>query len=283
MSDRVLALVAEGEGAARELPLPVIAYFLITFALFLVALGVTWSFRNTAYKVQAPRPARPPRARTAARADPTGPTTDHAPRRHGWDVRPDPPRSPRGRQRGRSRGSSSTRSSSCPPVSRGRRPTREVTPGRGPLPHDRHRDGLQPAVHRQPGRHRPRRPDLHDRHPARPARASGPTPSCSSSPVPTRWPRSCRGRTPRSCSSWRTSSGSPGPGYDLSDAGPARRTGSRLAGGAGDGDQLHRLPGARRAAANRSGTSCPTASSSTSTSTACMPPGSTRRRTEHEP
>ena len=58
MSDRVLALVAEGEGAARELPLPVIAYFLITFALFLVALGVTWSFRNTAYKVQAPRAAR---------------------------------------------------------------------------------------------------------------------------------------------------------------------------------------------------------------------------------
>ncbi len=55
MSDRVLALVAEGEGAARELPLPVIAYFLITFALFLVALGVTWSFRNTAYKVQSPR------------------------------------------------------------------------------------------------------------------------------------------------------------------------------------------------------------------------------------
>ena len=55
MSDRVLALVAEGEGAARELPLPVIAYFLITFALFLVALGVTWSFRNTAYKVQSRR------------------------------------------------------------------------------------------------------------------------------------------------------------------------------------------------------------------------------------
>jgi hypothetical protein len=59
MSDRVLALVTEGEEAARELPLPVIAYFLITFALFLVALGVTWSFRNTAYKVQAPRPTRP--------------------------------------------------------------------------------------------------------------------------------------------------------------------------------------------------------------------------------
>ena len=59
MSDRVLALVTEGEEAARELPMPVIAYFLITFALFLLALGVTWSFRNTAYKVQAPRPTRP--------------------------------------------------------------------------------------------------------------------------------------------------------------------------------------------------------------------------------
>ena len=35
--------------------MPVIAYFFITFALFLVALGVTWSFRNTAYKVQSPR------------------------------------------------------------------------------------------------------------------------------------------------------------------------------------------------------------------------------------
>ena len=58
MSDRVLALVAEGEEAARELPMPVIAYFLITFALFLVALGVTWSFRNTAYKVQSPRHGR---------------------------------------------------------------------------------------------------------------------------------------------------------------------------------------------------------------------------------
>ena len=52
MSDRVLALVTEGQEAARELPMPVIAYFLITFALFLVALGITWSFRNTAYKAQ---------------------------------------------------------------------------------------------------------------------------------------------------------------------------------------------------------------------------------------
>lgn len=59
MSDRAVALVTQGEEAARELPMPVIAYFLITFALFLVALAVTWSFRNTAYKVQAPRPSRP--------------------------------------------------------------------------------------------------------------------------------------------------------------------------------------------------------------------------------
>jgi hypothetical protein len=57
MSDRVLALVTEGEEAARELPMPVIAYFFITFALFLVALGITWTFRNTAYKVQPRRRA----------------------------------------------------------------------------------------------------------------------------------------------------------------------------------------------------------------------------------
>jgi hypothetical protein len=55
MSDRVLALVTEGEEAARELPMPVIAYFFITFSLFLLALAVTWSFRNTAYKVQSRR------------------------------------------------------------------------------------------------------------------------------------------------------------------------------------------------------------------------------------
>ena len=67
MSDRVLALVTEGEEAARELPMPVIAYFLITFALFLVLLGVTWSFRNTAAKLGSPR--RAPGAGTATRHD----------------------------------------------------------------------------------------------------------------------------------------------------------------------------------------------------------------------
>lgn len=54
MSDRVLTLVAQGEEAARELPMPAVAYFVITFALFLVALAVTWSFRNTAQKIQRP-------------------------------------------------------------------------------------------------------------------------------------------------------------------------------------------------------------------------------------
>jgi hypothetical protein len=54
MSDRVFALATQGE-AARELPMPVIAYFFIVFALFLVLLGITWTFRNTAHKVQPRR------------------------------------------------------------------------------------------------------------------------------------------------------------------------------------------------------------------------------------
>ncbi len=68
MSDRVFALVAEGE-AARELPMPVIVYFLIVFAIFLVLLGITWTFRNTAYKVRRPA-AQPPR-------HPSGPDGSH--------------------------------------------------------------------------------------------------------------------------------------------------------------------------------------------------------------
>jgi hypothetical protein len=67
MSDRVLALVTEGEEAARELPMPVIAYFLIAFSVFLVLLAITWSFRNTAAKLASPR--RAPGAGTAAGAD----------------------------------------------------------------------------------------------------------------------------------------------------------------------------------------------------------------------
>ena len=40
----------------------------------------------------------------------------------------------------------------------------------------------------------------------RPARRARPTPSCSSSPAPTRWPRSCRGATSSGCSATPTSS-----------------------------------------------------------------------------
>ena len=57
MSARVIALVAETEEATRELPMPVIAYFIIAFSLFVVLLGITWSFRNTAAKLGSPRRA----------------------------------------------------------------------------------------------------------------------------------------------------------------------------------------------------------------------------------
>ncbi|WP_404392896.1 hypothetical protein [Humibacillus xanthopallidus] len=57
MSQRVSALVAATEEATRELPMPVIAYFIIAFVSFIVLLGITWSFRNTAAKVGQPRRA----------------------------------------------------------------------------------------------------------------------------------------------------------------------------------------------------------------------------------
>jgi hypothetical protein len=57
MSDRVSALVA-AEEAAHELPMPVIAFFIIAFCVFLLLLGITWSFKNTAAKIGTPaRPA----------------------------------------------------------------------------------------------------------------------------------------------------------------------------------------------------------------------------------
>lgn len=72
MSDRVLSLVAEGE-ATHALPMPVIVYFFITFALFLVALGVTWAFRNTGYRFgQAKRAHQRAAAAAQARADEHG-------------------------------------------------------------------------------------------------------------------------------------------------------------------------------------------------------------------
>ncbi|MDN5790266.1 MAG: hypothetical protein L0H25_05275 [Micrococcales bacterium] len=54
MSDRVLSIALAAEEAKFELPMPVIAYFFIVFAMFLAALAVTWSFRNTAHKLPAP-------------------------------------------------------------------------------------------------------------------------------------------------------------------------------------------------------------------------------------
>ena len=94
--------------------------------------------------------------------------------------------------------STSTRSSSSRPASPGRRPTRGHA-RRGPLPDDGHRDGVQPALLGEPDRHRPRRADVHRRHPARPARgAADRTGTCTSSPAPTPSPRSSPGATPTS-------------------------------------------------------------------------------------
>ena len=49
--------------------MPVIAYFFIVFAVFLILLGITWTFRNTAYKVRRPA-AQDPR-------HPSGPDGSH--------------------------------------------------------------------------------------------------------------------------------------------------------------------------------------------------------------
>lgn len=52
MSTNVLRVMAE-EGH-QALPMPPIAYGLIAFVLFLVGLGVLWSFRNTGMKYLPP-------------------------------------------------------------------------------------------------------------------------------------------------------------------------------------------------------------------------------------
>ena len=49
-----LATLASAEEAHRQLPMPAWVFGVIAFALFLVALGVLWSFRNTAAKVGSP-------------------------------------------------------------------------------------------------------------------------------------------------------------------------------------------------------------------------------------
>ena len=119
-------------------------------------------------------------------------------------------------------------------------------PGRGPLPDDGHRHRLQPALPGQPGRHRPRRPDLHRRHAARPARTStARRRSCSSSPARTRWSRSSPGRTLDQIFELAHFIGVTRPGFELTDDAPARRHGEPGP-GAGDGDLLDRLPGPGR-------------------------------------
>jgi hypothetical protein len=55
MSDRVLNAVVAAEEATRELPMAPVVYFIIAFSLFVLLLGVTWSFRNTAHKLQGPQ------------------------------------------------------------------------------------------------------------------------------------------------------------------------------------------------------------------------------------
>ena len=181
----------------------------------------------------------------------------------GRDVRPDPPRAPRGRERGRRalrarRG----RLRAHRPALAEERPAGE--PGRGPLPDDGHRHGLQPAVLGQPGGHRPGRTHLHDRHAGRPA--------C---PAPGRRAvlhHRCRRPRPDHDVARRRPVLRPGP---LHRRDPARLHARRLrparrprqpGGDPRTGHQLQRLPRPRRPAGCRSGTSCPTASSSTSRS-----------------
>lgn len=54
MSASVLPILASAEEVHRQLPMPAWVFGAIAFALFLVALGVLWSFRNTAAKVGSP-------------------------------------------------------------------------------------------------------------------------------------------------------------------------------------------------------------------------------------
>ncbi len=58
MLDRVPLVIHPAQEAVRQLPMPPIAFFFVAFGLFLLALAITWSFRNTAYKLQAPRGAQ---------------------------------------------------------------------------------------------------------------------------------------------------------------------------------------------------------------------------------
>jgi len=50
----VVALATAGTVKLRELPMSPYAYWAISFASFLVLLGLLWSFRNTAAKYDTP-------------------------------------------------------------------------------------------------------------------------------------------------------------------------------------------------------------------------------------
>jgi hypothetical protein len=59
MSASVMPLLVRAEEAQRELPMPPAAYGALAFLAFLILLGVTWSFRNTANKVPDRHGTRP--------------------------------------------------------------------------------------------------------------------------------------------------------------------------------------------------------------------------------
>jgi hypothetical protein len=58
MSSSLSNLFAAAEEHHRELPMPVEFYGGIAFLLFLLALGVLWSFRGTAHKLGPDAPSR---------------------------------------------------------------------------------------------------------------------------------------------------------------------------------------------------------------------------------
>lgn len=51
MSASVMPVLVHAEEAHRSLPMNPILYGILAFCGFLIALGVLWSFRNTAQKV----------------------------------------------------------------------------------------------------------------------------------------------------------------------------------------------------------------------------------------